>query len=88
MVENLRCRDFALSLSTPRGVFLRVQEAVLARRFGLRAFLIPLIVRALPEIIVGPYPVGFDTIAFYVPTTLDWAAEKARVLEMLGTVPL
>ncbi len=85
MVEDLRCRDFALSLPAR---FLRVQEAVLARRFGLRAFLIPLIVRALPEIIVGPYPVGFDTIAFYVPNTLDWAAEKARVLELLGTVPL
>ncbi len=41
------------------------------------AFLIPLGVRAIPEIIVEPYPVGFDTIAFYVPNTLDWAAGKA-----------
>ncbi len=28
---------------------------------------------------------GFDTIAFYVPNTLDWAAGKAGFLEMLGT---
>ena len=27
----------------------------------------PLLVRAVPEILVGPYPVGWDTIAFYVP---------------------
>ena len=37
---------------------------------------------------MGPYPVGFDTIAFYVPNTLDWAAGKAGFLEMLGTAPL
>ena len=48
----------------------------------------PLLVRAVPEILVGPYPVGFDTIAFYVPNTLDWAAGKAGFLEMLGTAPL
>jgi len=35
-------------------------------------------VRAIPEIIVGPYPVGFDTIAFYVPNTLDWAMGKIK----------
>ncbi len=46
-------------------------------RFGIAAFLIPPGIRAIPEIIVGPYPVGFDTIAFYVPNTLDWAAGKA-----------
>ncbi len=45
-------------------------------------------IKAIPEIIVGPYPVGFDTIAFYVPNTLDWAAGKAGLLEMLGTAPL
>ncbi len=33
---------------------------------------------------MGPYPVGFDTIAFYVPNTLDWAAGKVGLLEMLG----
>ncbi len=37
---------------------------------------------------MGPYPVGWDTIAFYVPNTLDWAAGKAGFLEMLGTAPL
>ncbi len=43
---------------------------MLERRFGLAAFLIPLGVGAVPEIIVGLHPVGFDAIAFYVPNTL------------------
>ncbi len=66
----------------------RVQSTLYEHRFGLAALLIPLGVRAIPEIIVGPYPVGWDTIAFYVPVTLDWAAGKAGFLEMLGTAPL
>src|SRR5438093_10332389 len=57
-------------------------------RFALAAFLIPLFIRAIPEILVGPYPIGWDTIAFYVPNTLDWAAGKAGFTEILGTAPL
>ncbi len=52
---------------------MSLQQVLPERRFGLAAFLTPLGIRAIPEIIVGPYPVGFDTIAFYVPNTLDWA---------------
>ena len=40
-------------------------------RCGLAAFLIPLLVRVVPEVIMGPYPVGFDTTAFYVLNALD-----------------
>src|SRR2546428_1915129 len=67
------------------GVLGRV---VRSYRFALAAFLIPLFIRAIPEILVGPYPVGWDTIAFYVPNTLDWAAGKAGFIEILGTAPL
>jgi hypothetical protein len=42
-------------------------------RFALAAFLVPVFIRSIPEILVGPYPIGWDTIAFYVPNTLDWA---------------
>ena len=45
-------------------------------RFALAAFLVPLFIRSIPEILVGPYPIGWDTIAFYVPNTLDWATGK------------
>ena len=46
-------------------------RVVRSYRFALAAFLIPLFIRAIPEILVGPYPVGCDTIALYVPDTLD-----------------
>ncbi len=57
----------------------RVVEAIRELRFALAAFLIPLGIRSIPEILVGPYPVGWDTITFYVPNTLDWAAGKVYV---------
>jgi hypothetical protein len=63
-------------------------RAVRSYRFALAAFLIPLGIRAIPEILVGPYPIGWDTIAFYVPNTLDWATGKTGWLTMLGTAPL
>jgi hypothetical protein len=34
-------------------------------RFALAAFLVPVFIRSIPEILVGPYPIGWDTIAFY-----------------------
>ncbi len=42
------------------------------RTLGLLAFLIPSIMRSIPEILMGPFPTGFDTIAYYVPNTLMW----------------
>jgi hypothetical protein len=33
--------------------------------FALAAFLVPVFIRSIPEILVGPYPIGWDTIAFY-----------------------
>ncbi|HZY93728.1 MAG TPA: hypothetical protein VFE98_02575 [Candidatus Bathyarchaeia archaeon] len=40
--------------------------------FGFIAFCIPLALRAIPEVIAGPYPIGYDTIAAYIPRMLDW----------------
>src|SRR5437588_627544 len=66
----------------------RLLEAFREHRFLLAAFLIPLCIRAIPEILVGPYPVGWDTIAFYVPNTLDWATGRLGWVALLGTAPL
>ncbi len=66
----------------------RLQKVIQEHRFALAAFLIPVGVRSVPEIIVGSYPVGFDTIAFYAPTTLDWASGTVGAMKMLGTAPL
>src|SRR2546426_10965356 len=79
-------------LSFGREKISRVPEGlgkiVRSYRFALAAFLIPLFIRTIPEILVGPYPIGWDTIAFYVPNTLDWAAGKTGFTEILGTAPL
>jgi hypothetical protein len=40
--------------------------------FPLMAFLTPLVIRFIPELIMGPYVVGFDTLAYYIPNTLVW----------------
>ncbi len=66
----------------------KLQNVIQGHRFALVALLIPVGIRAVPEILVGPYPVGWDTIAFYVPNTLDWAAGKVGWMAMLGTAPL
>ncbi len=57
-------------------------------RFVLASFLIPVGIRGAPEIIAGEYPIGWDTIASYVPTTLDWSAGKVGWEQMLGIAPL
>src|SRR3989442_9623090 len=57
-------------------------------RFALAAFLVSVFIRSIPEILVGPYPIGWVTIAFYVPNALDWATGKAGFAQVLGTAPL
>src|SRR2546422_11432825 len=57
-------------------------------RYSTAAFLIPAFIRAFPEFIAGRYPIGWDTISFYVPSTLDWAAGKATLQFMFGEAPL
>jgi hypothetical protein len=61
---------------------------VLQYKFALAVFLIPLAIRAVPEIIAGPYPIGWDPIAFYVPITLDLATGRLGWVALLGTAPL
>jgi hypothetical protein len=50
--------------------------------------LLPFTVRSIPEVIAGPYPIGWDTIAFYVPNTLDMAAGRMGFWGILGSGPL
>ena len=65
-----RSRNSTLThLHLIRGLLLATLETVREHRFGLAALLIPLGIRAVPEILVGPYPVRWDTIEFYVAGT-------------------
>src|SRR5438093_7365433 len=67
---------------------LGVVSAIRNYKFALAAFLLPFTVRAIPEVIAGPYPIGWDTIAFYVPNTLDMAAGRMSIWGILGSGPL
>jgi hypothetical protein len=75
-------------LKKTRKILEMLGREVRSKRFALAAFLAPVFIRSIPEILVGPYPIGWDTIAFYVPNTLDWATGKTGFLEILGTAPL
>jgi len=67
------------------GMTLRASKELL---FVLAAFAVPLILRALPEIIMGPYVVGFDTLAYYVPTVLKLLDHGMDFMSFLATAPL
>ena len=56
--------------------------------FPFLAFVVPFLLRAVPEFIMGPYLVGFDTMGHYVPTTLLWLRGDVTFLSFVGTAPL
>lgn len=56
--------------------------------FPLLALLIPLAVRAVPEILMGSYIVGFDTVGYYIPNVLTWIREGVNFWEYMATAPL
>ena len=56
--------------------------------FPLLAFLAPLLLRAIPEILMGPYVVGFDTMGYYVPTTLLWLRGGIDFWSFFAAAPL
>jgi len=57
-------------LSFLRFMFLKFTSKL--QVFPLLAFFIPLAVRVIPEVLVGPFIVGFDTLGYYVPNVLTW----------------
>src|SRR3989442_2018319 len=46
---------------------------LMKNKLAFASLLTPAGIRAIPEIIAGPYPIGYDTIAAYVPFIRDWA---------------
>jgi len=56
--------------------------------FPILAFFVPLLVRVLPEIIMGQYIVGFDTVSYYVPVTFKLINSGAGFWEIIGYAPL
>src|SRR2546428_11708554 len=78
----------ALFSNAPEARVSRILSAIRRYKFALASFLLPFTVRAIPEVIAGPYPIGWDIIAFYVPNTLDMAAGRMSIWGILGSGPL
>jgi hypothetical protein len=57
------------------------------RVFLFLAFFVPLAVRVIPEILMGSYVVGFDTLAYYVPNTLGWLSDGVGFWNFLAVAP-
>src|SRR3989441_2693791 len=81
-------KGLALFSNAPEARVSRIISAIRKYKLTLAAFLLPFTVRAIPEVIAGPYPIGWDIIAFYVPTTLDMAAGRMSIWGILGSGPL
>lgn len=56
--------------------------------FPILAFTIPLVVRTIPEILMGPYMVGFDTMGFYVPNAILWLHGGLNLRYFFASAPL
>ena len=56
--------------------------------FPLLAFIVPALVRTIPELLMGPYIIGFDTLGFYVPNTLLWLHSGINLGNYLATAPM
>ena len=56
-------------------------------RFAFAAFLVPLSIRIIPEILSGRYPVGWDIIAYYIPNTIDMASGRMNVWGIITSAP-
>lgn len=65
--------------------WLKPKESFL---FPFLAFAIPLMVRVIPEVLMAPYLVGFDTMGHYVPTTLLWLRGGVDFWRYIATAPL
>ena len=66
----------------------KILEVFRKYKFAIAALLIPLGIRAIPEILVGPYPIGWDIIAYYIPNSLDLASGRMNVWGIITSPPL
>jgi len=55
--------------------------------FPLFAFFIPLVIRAVPEFLMGSYSVGFDTLGYYIPNTIVWLQNGVPFWSFMGEAP-
>lgn len=51
---------------------LLFQQPYIMGKLWILSFFIPLMIRAIPEILAGAFPVGYDAISAYLPIMLDY----------------
>lgn len=71
--------------------FLNSQTYVVYKKlylFSFLAFFIPFLLRVVPELLMGPYVVGFDTMGHYVPTSILWLNDGVSLGKFIATAPL
>ncbi|RLF93382.1 hypothetical protein DRN52_06560, partial [Thermococci archaeon] len=51
--------------------------------YAISAFVLPLAVRSIPEVLAWPWPIGFDTIFSYVPWMMNGYPLNLGLTEML-----
>src|SRR3989442_10742373 len=78
-------RTFPIGLRTSA---LRFVQLMGQHKLAFAAFLVPLSIRSIPEILSGPYPVGWDIIAYYVPNTIDMVSGRMNVWEIITSPPV
>ena len=75
----------ARSLNSLVGIGSRLRGRFI---FPFLAFVIPLLLRAVPEILMGPYSVGFDTMGYYVPNIVMWQHGGISLWNYIAAAPL
>src|SRR5207245_3684396 len=76
---------FGSGLRTSILLFL---QQIRQHKYAFAAFLVPLSIRIIPEILSGQYPVGWDIIAYYIPNTIDMASGKMDIWGIITSPPV
>jgi len=76
--RTLLQRRLGFELKKTGKILEMLGREVRSKRFALAALLIPVFIRAIPEILAGLYPIGWGTITFYIHNPLDWATGKTE----------
>src|SRR2546428_8002983 len=78
-------RIFSLGMHSIALRFLQVMDR---HRFAFAAFLVPLSIRIIPEILSASYPVGWDIVAYYIPNAIDIASGKMDIWGWITSPPV
>jgi hypothetical protein len=74
-------------VSFSRALFAKF-ETLDSRAFAALAFFVPFAVRLLPELFMGGFVTGFDTIGYYVPVMINWGNGGVGLLKAVSYAPL